>query len=256
MSQASARRAEQPLLGHSGTGGAGVRVAPRSDVPDRVKQIARLALLDWYAVTWAGATEPPVQIVRAEIEAQGGHPQARLIGSSLRTSTLGAAVVNGTAGHVLDYDDVQNILPGHATAPVAPALLALAESIGASGEALLLAFIAGFETTCRIGALTSPAAVPARLSGHDAGRRHRRCGGLREAAQSRCRRHVGRDRSCRNAGQRPAGGVRQHGQVLQCRQGGAERPVCGATRGTRLRVHAECPGSGARLCRRVRGRGR
>jgi 2-methylcitrate dehydratase PrpD len=155
MSRSSACRAEQ---NHSVTQGlaeqaCGLRL---SDVPDRVKQIARLALLDWYAVTWAGANEPPVLIVRAEIEAQGGFPQARLIGSSLRTSMLGAAVVNGTAGHVLDYDDVQNILPGHATAPVAPAVLALAENISASGEELLLAFIVGFETTCRIGALTSP----------------------------------------------------------------------------------------------------
>ena len=127
-----------------------------ADVPETIRQIARLALLDWYAVTWAGAAEPAVAIVRAETEAQGGNPQARLIGGALRTSTLGAALVNGIAGHVLDYDDVQNVLPGHATAPVAPAVLALAESIGASGEDLLLAFIAGFETTCRVGALTAP----------------------------------------------------------------------------------------------------
>ena len=155
MPQASARRAEKQLLVTQGLAERACELR-LDDVPDHVKQIARLALLDWYAVTWAGAKEPSVSIVRAEIEAQGGNPKARLIGSSNRTSTLGAAVVNGTAGHVLDYDDVQNILPGHATAPVAPAVLALAESIDASGEALLLAFIAGFETTCRVGALTSP----------------------------------------------------------------------------------------------------
>ena len=155
MPEASARRAEKPLLVTQGLAEQAFEL--RLDhVPDPVIQIARLALLDWYAVTWAGTTEPAVCIVRAEIEAQGGNPQARVIGSSMRTSTLGAAVVNGTAGHVLDYDDVQNILPGHATAPVAPAVLALAETIGASGEAMLLAFIAGFETTCRVGALTSP----------------------------------------------------------------------------------------------------
>ena len=155
MPQATARRVEEPIRVTEGL--AAQACALRLDeVPARVKQIARLALLDWYAVTWAGANEPPVAIVRAEMEAQGGNPHARLIGGNAFTSTLGAALVNGTAGHVLDYDDVQNILPGHATAPVAPAVLALAESTGASGEALLLAFIAGFETTCRIGALTSP----------------------------------------------------------------------------------------------------
>jgi 2-methylcitrate dehydratase PrpD len=155
MPQATARRAEQPLSVTQGLAEQACALL-LSDVPHNVRQIARLALLDWYAVTWAGAQEPAVLIVRAEIEAQGGHPQARVIGSNRYISTLGAAVVNGTAGHVLDYDDVQNILPGHATAPVAPAVLALAESIGSSGEDLLLAFIVGFETTCRIGALTSP----------------------------------------------------------------------------------------------------
>lgn len=155
MSQVSTRRAEQPLLVTQGLAELACTLR-LSDVPDRVKQIARLALLDWYAVTWAGANEPAVLIVRDEIEAQGGNPQARVIGSDRRTSTLGAALVNGTAGHVLDYDDVQNILPGHATAPVAPAVLALAESRSARGEELLLAFIVGFEITCRIGALTAP----------------------------------------------------------------------------------------------------
>ena len=100
-------------------------------------------------------------------------------------------VVNGTAGHVLDYDDVQNILPGHATAPVAPAALALAERIGANGEALLLAFIVGFETTCRVGALDLARAIPAGLSRHDAGRRDRSGSGLREAAQPRYRATAG-----------------------------------------------------------------
>ena len=133
MSHAAALRSDPPLPLTRGLAEQ-VCALRLSDVPYHVRQIARLALLDWYAVTWAGADEPAVAIVRGEIEAQGGHPQARLIGTKMRSSTLNAAVVNGTAGHVLDYDDVQNILPGHATAPVAPAVLALAESIGASGE--------------------------------------------------------------------------------------------------------------------------
>lgn len=125
-------------------------------VPDPVLRIARLALLDWYAVTWAGKDEQPVRVVRTLAEREGGVPEASLIGAPGRLPASAAALVNGAAGHVLDYDDVQNEVPGHATAPVAPAVLALAEAIGASGREALTAFVVAFETTCRMGRLLSP----------------------------------------------------------------------------------------------------
>ncbi|MGD9943403.1 MAG: MmgE/PrpD family protein, partial [Burkholderiaceae bacterium] len=123
---------------------AGLRLA---DVPDEVRRIARLALLDWYAVSWAARDEAVIRIVREEAVEQGGTPVAGLIGTAIRSSAASAAWVNGAAGHALDYDDVHNDVPGHATAPVAPAVLALAEQTGASGAALLIAFIAGYEAT-------------------------------------------------------------------------------------------------------------
>lgn len=36
----------------------------------------------------------------------GGCAQATLVGTTLRTSVLQAALVNGATGHLLDYDDV------------------------------------------------------------------------------------------------------------------------------------------------------
>lgn len=127
-----------------------------TDVPDDAKRIARLALMDWYAVAWAGADEGPVALLRQLAEQDGGKPDAALIHTGLRVPAAQAALVNGAAGHVLDFDDVQNEIPGHATAPVAPAVLALAEAEGASGAELLAAFIAGFETACRMGRLLAP----------------------------------------------------------------------------------------------------
>jgi 2-methylcitrate dehydratase PrpD len=66
-------------------------------------------------------------------------------------SPLDATIVNGVAGHALDYDDVNNTIGGHPSVPILPAIIALGEMLGASGKDLLLAYITGFETQARIG---------------------------------------------------------------------------------------------------------
>src|SRR5579883_642732 len=125
-------------------------------LPAEIRLLARQCLLDWLAVTLAGAREELTGILVAEAEEQGGRPVASLIGRALRTSTQQAALVNGAASHALDYDDVNMAMGGHPTAPVMPAVLALAESRGASGADLITAFVAGYETACRVGALVAP----------------------------------------------------------------------------------------------------
>ena len=64
-----------------------------------------------------------------------------------------AALVNGFAAHLLDYDDTFN--PGdttvHGSAPVWPVVFALAEAAPVTGREALAAFVAGFETECGLG---------------------------------------------------------------------------------------------------------
>jgi 2-methylcitrate dehydratase PrpD len=126
------------------------------DLPDDVRTLARQCLLDWLAVTLAGAREDLTDILRQEAEEQGGGSAATLIGHPLRLPTQQAALVNGAASHALDYDDVNMTMGGHPSVPILPAILALAEARGASGAALIAAFVAGYETLCRVGALVSP----------------------------------------------------------------------------------------------------
>jgi len=121
------------------------------EVPERARTMARLALLDWYAVTMAGAQTDPVPPLTEDARAEATGPRARLIGQRGAMSPALAALVNGTAGHVLDYDDVHNAVPGHVTINIAPAVLALGEDVGASGAEVLTAFIAGFELMCKLG---------------------------------------------------------------------------------------------------------
>lgn len=111
---------------------------------------ARHALLDWIGVAIAGAGEPLVGILRDEMAGPG---PCTLIGGG-RRGLHDAALINGAAGHALDYDDVVSALNGHPTAPVAPAVLALAEMTGASGAALIDALICGIEAEAALGAMT------------------------------------------------------------------------------------------------------
>jgi 2-methylcitrate dehydratase PrpD len=120
-------------------------------LPADVVFVAKHCLLDWLGVTMAGAHEPLTGMLVDHAAAEGGAPQATIIGLGGKVSVGQAALINGSAGHALDYDDVLRWLNGHPTAPVMPAILALAEHRGDGGRALIEAFVAGVETESRIG---------------------------------------------------------------------------------------------------------
>jgi 2-methylcitrate dehydratase PrpD len=87
----------------------------------------------------------------AEMQELGGSADATVMGFPTRLPGLSAAMVNGSAAHALDFDDVNLAMPGHPSVAILPALLALAEVRGASGEDVLTAFVAGYELQCRVG---------------------------------------------------------------------------------------------------------
>ncbi|MGH7053508.1 MAG: MmgE/PrpD family protein [Stellaceae bacterium] len=126
------------------------------ELPEAVRELARQCVLDYLGVALAGAADPLVRIVLDELAEAGGTPQASLIGHQGRLPALSAALVNGAAGHALDYDDVNLAMPGHPSVAILPALLALAERERSPGRAVLTAFVAGYETACRIGAALRP----------------------------------------------------------------------------------------------------
>jgi 2-methylcitrate dehydratase PrpD len=126
------------------------------DLPDDTVFLAKQCVLDWVGVTLAGSLEPLSELLLAEIVEQGGHGQATLVGRGRKATTQQAALFNGAASHALDYDDVNTAMAGHPTVPVMPAAFALGEHRGATGRDLIAAFIAGFETECRLGLLVNP----------------------------------------------------------------------------------------------------
>ena len=126
------------------------------DVPPPARDIARQCLLDYLGVAIAGAGEPLVRMLLDEMREAGGAAQASVIAHGAVLPILSAALVNGAAAHALDYDDVNVAMPGHPSVAILPGLLALAELEGASGRELGTAFVAGYETACRIGAALQP----------------------------------------------------------------------------------------------------
>jgi 2-methylcitrate dehydratase PrpD len=128
-----------------------------TDLPEDMRLRVRQCLLDWIGVTLAGACEPLVHMLAEEAREQGGHAQATVIGQALATSNRQAALINGAASHALDYDDVNMACTGHPSVALIPALLALAEARGVSGRDFMTAFVAGYETMCRLGLITGEA---------------------------------------------------------------------------------------------------
>lgn len=128
-----------------------IRAMTVQDLPQLARDTAKDAILDTIGVTLAGASaEPTAAVARATLP-YAGAGDALILGSARRVDPLSAALVNGTAAHALDFDDCSNTLGGHPSAPVVPALWALAETRGASGAAFLAAYAAGVECETKIG---------------------------------------------------------------------------------------------------------
>ncbi len=115
-----------------------------SHVPLEAQAVAKTGFTDCFGVMIAGAREPVVALVDRELAGAEAGALASLIPSGARRNVEDAALVNGVAAHVLDYDDVT--LDGHPSAVLVPAILAQGEALGSSGSEMLAAYVAGYET--------------------------------------------------------------------------------------------------------------
>ena len=108
------------------------------------------AFIDTIGCALAGmAEEAPRILLRLPGVADGPGP-ATVWATDRRTGVLDAALVNGTASHALDYDDVSGVMGGHPSAMLVPSMIALGESLDSNGRDLGQAYVVGYETVCRI----------------------------------------------------------------------------------------------------------
>ena len=139
---------------------AGIRY---DDVSPEIWNIAKRCMIDGLGVLLAGSTEPCARVVRSYVLQVEGRQESTLLGKG-RTKAPAhlAALVNGTAGHAMDWDDTAlSNTPDRTTLlhPTLPPLvtgLAIGEKLRISGRDLLTAFVAGFEVECKIAASIHP----------------------------------------------------------------------------------------------------
>jgi 2-methylcitrate dehydratase PrpD len=111
-------------------------------LPEEAVRIARLGFIDSIGTMIAGRREDCVRILK-QVLAPATGPATLTFGKEKSTAPE-AAWINGTAAHALDYDDVG--LRGHPSTVLVPAILAEAETLGAAGPDMIVAYVAGYET--------------------------------------------------------------------------------------------------------------
>jgi len=127
-----------------------------ADIPPKALNVAKGAMLDCVGVALAGARQPAGAITADWSRHAAGTAQSTLWGQRSKTAAHDAALVNGTAAHALDYDDVTWGLIGHPSVSLVPSVFALGELIGASGADVLHAYVVGFEVMAKLGRTTQP----------------------------------------------------------------------------------------------------
>ena len=120
-------------------------------LPPAVVAIGKQTIVNALALAAGSVHEPTLEIAYKVASSLGTPPEATVIGRGVRMAAPWAALLNGMAVHVEDFDDTHLRTVLHPGAPIVPAALAAAEISSASGRALLEAVVVGMEIAMRVG---------------------------------------------------------------------------------------------------------
>jgi 2-methylcitrate dehydratase PrpD len=136
-----------------------------TDIPSDVLELGKKSILDALGLALSGSKAETAGLIAKYVDSFGSQPGgATVLGSSAKFATRFAALANGVAIHVDDFDDTQLAVAKdrvygllvHPTVCVLPAALAVAEMRGMSGKDLLVAYHVGVEVECKIAESISP----------------------------------------------------------------------------------------------------
>lgn len=119
-------------------------------------EMMKTAIADWVSVALAGSHEESVRILSTVMKTQAETGTSTLIGQDFKTSSLWAALINGTASHSQDFDDIHDFLSMHLTVPICSAALTAAESVHASGREFISAVANAMQLMVGIAAAIMP----------------------------------------------------------------------------------------------------
>jgi 2-methylcitrate dehydratase PrpD len=123
---------------------------------DAVAHHARRALVDWFAAMLPGATRPPATLLAAALGTERGEGRAICYVDGKAGGIRHAALINATASHTVEFDDIYRDAGYHPACPTIGAALAAAQARGAPLDQLLRAIVAGYEVGGRIGIAVQP----------------------------------------------------------------------------------------------------
>lgn len=127
-----------------------------ASVPSEAVEKARIALIDTIGCAVAGVGETGTRILRETILPHSNRGDCTIWGAPERANPRDAALVNGTAAHALDFDDINWSLYGHPSVAILPAAMALGEARGATGKDVLEALSIGVQVAAKIGRFANP----------------------------------------------------------------------------------------------------
>lgn len=122
-----------------------------ADFPPASTEKSKKALADTFAVIVAGAGSEVAEPLRKYLAAAQAPGPIPILGTAMTAAPETAALVNGTFGHALDYDDVLSIMPAHPSAVIVAALLASIHGKRVDGCAFIEAYLVGIEVGGNIG---------------------------------------------------------------------------------------------------------
>lgn len=119
------------------------------DIPEEVIERAKGRILDCIGVAYSGGVESCGKVIKDFVREFGtGKPEATVVGANMRTDVMNASFANGILMDAIDYND--HFLLSHPSVCVVPALLPVAEMVGATGKEILTAFVVGLEIYTKI----------------------------------------------------------------------------------------------------------
>ncbi|WP_025602113.1 MmgE/PrpD family protein [Burkholderia sp. WSM2230] len=119
-------------------------------LPDTAMLACKHRILDTFGAMVSGSRMRPGMMASKYVRGLGGEPQASVIGSSFRTTTVNAAFANAMCAHSDETDDFEPVTKAHPGSSVVPSALAVGEYAGQSGEAMLRAVALGYDLACRL----------------------------------------------------------------------------------------------------------
>lgn len=120
-------------------------------LPPEVQEKARLCMADNLAALLVGSVTRSAIIAAEFAEKHLPGTEARILPRGTPSSTAGAAFANATAANGTDIDDIGYGTWGHPGAQLLPTALAIGESSGLGGAALLTSMVVGYEVAFREG---------------------------------------------------------------------------------------------------------